>query len=124
MVKELIVEYLGNRLDSKKDSYDIYYKDENGSTHYICGGFDRDQVNIATFAINNFILVEENLTKIFNVNDTVEIRGNSGTWYDGKIIEVKEIAFNSFSYIVLVKDENEEETIEINNLNNIRLKEK
>ena len=67
-MNKLIVEYYGNRMKPEEDCYDIFCVDENGNKKYVCGGFNKDQVNVATFAINCYMTIESTKGISFKVD--------------------------------------------------------
>lgn len=121
---KLIVEYYGNRMKPEEDCYDIFCEDENGNKKYVCGGFNKDQVNVATFAINCYMTIESTKGISFKVDDEVKVRGDSGTWFDGKIMEVKDLGFGMIDYKILVKNQDDEHIVNLNDVTRIKLKEK
>ena len=123
-MNKLIVEYYGNRMKPEEDCYDIFCVDENGNKNYVCGGFNKDQVNVATFAINCYMTIESTKGISFKVDDEVKVRGDSGTWFDGKIMEVKDFGFGVIDYKILVENQDDKQIVNLNDVTRIKLKEK
>lgn len=117
---KVIVEYYRYRYpnNQNEDCYDIYIENEEDKTReYLCGGFDIDQVNVARFVLEKYISKEYLLINNLKVNDKVEVCGESGTWYNGIITNISDN-----KYEVLVSNEKEQLTVNIEDLNKIRLK--